>query len=42
VGTHFWHARWDTDNTFTMTIQVPEEVDGANILKVNEEDLNIT
>jgi hypothetical protein len=30
------------ENDFTMSILIPEEVDGANILKVTEEDLNIT
>jgi hypothetical protein len=27
---------------FSMSIPIPEEVDDANILKVTEEDLNIT
>jgi hypothetical protein len=30
------------DNNFTMTIQKPSEVDNDNILKVTEEDLNVT
>jgi hypothetical protein len=30
------------ENDFTMSIPIPEQVNGANILNVTKEDLNIT
>src|SRR5687767_6760297 len=39
ASTHFWHARWDHEQFFNMSIPEPSELSNKNIMEVTEDDL---